>query len=174
MIFSADDIPALQKRAATVCRAEFEALKKSVDALPDIPDDSWAEEHIIRQPDGSIKPVKASTRAYWMLKVDGASQANKAALVYLVTGEKKDARIAQTYLLHSLKILKLSEQYGRWADWQGNFRINQILAYDWICNELTLAERRAILLPILEYLQKSRKGGKFTFRRSPASALSRW
>ena len=155
MIFSAGDIPTLQKRAATICRAEFEALKKSVDALPDVPVHAWSSTDTVQLPDGKIKPKFASSRAYKMVQTDGAFQANQAALVYLITGDKKYARIAQTYLLHSLKVLQISEQYGRWADWQGNFRINQILAYDWICNELTPEERRAILLPILEYLQKS-------------------
>jgi hypothetical protein len=37
MIFSAENLPALRERANTVCRKEFEELKKTVDALPDVP-----------------------------------------------------------------------------------------------------------------------------------------
>ena len=169
MIFSADNLPALRERAGTVCRKEFEELKKTVDALPDVPVHAWSSTDTVQLPDGRIKPKFASSRAYKMVQTDGAFQANQAALVYLITGDKKYARKAQTYLLHSLKVLQISEQYGQWADWQGNFRINQILAYDWICNTLTLEERRAILQPILEYLKKSRRSGSFKFRRSPSS-----
>ena len=169
MIFSAENLPALRERANTVCRREFAALKKKVDALPDVPVHEWSPTDTIQLPDGKIKPKQAATRAYKMVRTDGAFQANQAALVYLVTGDEKYARKAQTYLLHSLKVLQISEQYGQWADWQGNFRINQLLAYDWICNTLTPEEKKAILQPILEYLKKSRSCGSFKFRRSPSS-----
>ena len=172
MIFTSDDLPALRQRAQTICSEEFQKLQKTVDALPEIPVMKYSEAHITRTPDGEVKPAWPSTYTYRMFENDFACQANQAALLYLITDEKRYARKSLAYLRTSLKILELSEKLQRWVDWQANFRINMILAYDWIYNALTPEERREILLPILDYLSKSRSGGAFTFRRTTGGVQS--
>ena len=167
MLFHAGNLELVRQRAMTIYKTEFDKLKKTVDSLPEQLSSDYDESQVEILPDGKIKTRKASTLACRILKQDGAYQANLAALVYLITGDVKYARQARNYLLHAHKILKLSEEYGQWADWQGNFRINFLLAYDWICNALTLEERKEVLLPMLDYLSKSRSSGEYKFRRSP-------
>ena len=167
MILTAEDIPRLREDANGRLKAEFEALKKDVDAVPDKPELILREELVDILPDGTIKPKKPDQYGHLLFVYDGSSQAIEAALVYLVTQDRKYLEKTRDYLLLFTKVLQKTAEIGVWADWQSNSRINAILAYDWICNDLTPEERKAICLPILDYISKSRTGGEFTFRRTP-------
>ncbi|MBQ4107540.1 MAG: heparinase II/III family protein [Lentisphaeria bacterium] len=174
MMLSSDNLPLVREQCRTIRKAEFDRLKKEVDALP-VPAKVEVDPKLIKQKaDGSLQAVKADQKSKLLFDRNPARAANQAAFVYLVTGDKKYARIAHDWLKESLKILEWSEKLQIWADWQGDSRINMILAYDWVCQELTPEERREIMLPILDYLSKSRNDGKgfFTFRRTISSPQS--
>ena len=170
MIFTSDNIPQLQERARTICIKELNAIRKKVDDLPDQPVLILKENLFTRNKSGDLRPKSASVFSFDLVECSGSYEANQAALLYLITGEERYARTAHAYLKLALEVLKLSENFQIWADWQGNHRINMILAYDWIYNALTPQERRAIIVPILDYLSKSRGGGSFKFRRTKGSA----
>jgi len=169
MMLTANDLPRLRHDAAGRLKAEFDAIKKEVDELPDQPKLILNKQLAEVLPDGQIKPKKSSQHGCGLFVYDGSSQAIQAALVYLVTQDQTYVKKAKNYLLLFNKVLKKTEEIGVWADWQSNSRINAILAYDWIYNELTPDERKTICLPILEYISKSRTGGEFTFRRTKNS-----
>jgi heparin/heparan-sulfate lyase len=172
MIFTAADLPRLRVDAAGRLRPEFEALKQEVDAFPAKAELIFREELIERRPDGTIRAKRASQYGHLMFKYDGSSQAVRAALLYLVTSDRKYFDIARAYLRLSNQVLWKSAEVGVWADWQSNSRINAILAYDWIYNELSPEERREIMLPMLDYISKSRTGGAFKFRRTTGGPQS--
>ncbi len=166
IIFNSDDLPKLRERAAGPCKEDFERIKKTVDALPPKAEKIYLESNIIREPDGRIRPRQAATYGHRLFKYDGSAQSMRAALVYLVTGERKYFEIARDYLKLSVEVLEETAKIGTWADWMGNFRVNMFLTYDWIYNDLTPEERREIILPILNYVEKAQRGGEFKFRRS--------
>ena len=166
MIFTSDDLPQLRERAYGICRDEFQELKSEVDALPDKPDLEYVERLIKRSPDGKITAATPSMRGYQMFVHDGSNQAIRAALLYLITEEKRYLEIARRYLFLYVEVLRKTAEIGVWADWQGNSRVNAILAYDWIYNQLSEKERRDFVIPMLDYITKSQPDGEFTFRRT--------
>ena len=172
MIFTGDNLPLVREQIKTIRKKEFAALQKSVSALPAVPAVKMKQGLITQKPDGSYKVTPAALQAQRIFEPNPAKAANETALMFLLTGDKKYAKLARGWLKESLKILEASEKYQIWADWQGDSRVNMILAYDWIFNELSPAERKEIMSPILNYLSNSRSGGKFKFRRTAGSAQS--
>ncbi len=172
MIFTGDNLPLVREQIKTIRKKEFAALQKSVSALPAVPAVKMKQGLITQKPDGSYKVTPAALQAQRIFEPNPAKAANETALMFLLTGDPKYAKLAHGWLKESLKILEASEKYQIWADWQGDSRVNMILAYDWIFNELSPAERKEIMSPILNYLSNSRSGGKFKFRRTAGSAQS--
>src|SRR5690606_8781523 len=52
------------------------------------------------------------------------------------------------------------------------FRSNALTAYDWVCSELDTAQRKELLMPMLDYIAKSQPDGEYTFRRSKGGPQS--
>ena len=172
MIFTKDNLPLVREQIKTIRKKEFENLQRSVAALPAVPAVKMRQGMVTPKPDGTYKVTPAALQAQRLFEPNPAKAANETALMFLLTGDKQYARLAHGWLKESLKILEASEKYQIWADWQGDSRINMILAYDWICNELSAAERKEIMLPILDYLTNARGNGKFKFRRTISSPKS--
>ena len=85
-------------------------------------------------------------------------QAMRTAFVYLVTGDKK-------YLEKTKKMLKVSADVyhqcykdRRGVNWYSTSRVCALAAYDWIYNDLTPDERRAIIVPLLKHVDDVQPG----------------
>ena len=119
-----------------------------------------------RLSDGTIQPRQAGKRAADLVKFDGSRQSIRAALLYLITGEKPYLEKTKASLRLYHKVLTLSEKGQIWVDVTAETRINALTAWDIIYNELTPEERRELILPILNYIKKDQPDGSFTFRRT--------
>lgn len=175
LFLTREDIPRLREMAKTRYPAYFAKVKRSVDALPPDAPVEMVKSLYTELPDGTIRTKNPGEHGHKLFRYNGAYQANRAALVYLVTGDKKYLELAKRYLkLYSYVLQWTGETAKRWVDWDGVTRINALVAYDWIAADLTPEERRELLTPILEYLKKSAPGGVYKFRRTTGGIESGW
>lgn len=164
-------LPEVRLRAKGSLLVDYERLKKEVDELP-------LEAPIImnhslykQDEDGTIKLGKVSEQGHHLFKYNGGDQAVKAAFVYLITEDK-------TYLAKTINYIKLANHVFQWTaskniwvDLTGQVRINALTAYDWICSELSTPQRKELLMPMLDYVEKAQANGEYTFRRTMGSAI---
>lgn len=171
LFLNADMLPALRERAATVAKADFDALKKEVDALPDDAPIIMETSLFDKLPDGRVKLHNPSQQGHTLFRYNGSDQAADAAMLYLLTGEKQYLAKAKAYLKLANYVLVWTANAGIWADLDGNTRIKSLAAWDWIYNDLTPEERRELLMPILDYITQSQPDGSYRFRRTIGSYI---
>ncbi len=169
LFLNADMLPLLRSRAAAAAKTEFDALKKNVDALPDDAPVIMETSLFDRLPDGGVKLHNPSQQGHTLFRYNGSDQAADAAMLYLLTGDRKYFEKAKAYLKLANHVLAWTADAGIWADLDGNTRIKSLAAWDWIYNDLTPEERRELLMPLLDYITKSQPGGSYSFRRTIGS-----
>ena len=169
LFFHKDMIPAIRATAANR-PAEFAALKAAADALPADAPYVEKKDTFTRDANGVIKPTAAGgIEGYRLLQYAGGRESAQAALMYLITGEKVYKEKAHAYLRLFVKALDFSARGQWWMDLMGQTRINAMLAYDILYNDLSDQERREIILPILDYIRKTQPDGAYQFRRTIGS-----
>jgi len=76
----------------------------------------------------------------------------RCALLYRTTGEKKYFDKARTYLLAYPELLRFSHANRLMLEWWNTDKLAAIVAWDWLYDELSPADRRAFMEPMLEYM----------------------
>ncbi len=165
LFLTRESLAAMRERAAGPCAREFEALKAEVEALPDDAPMAFVKDPVPRHPDGRLD-VRPGTHGHSLFRYNGGRQAVRCALLYLLTGEEAHAAKARRYLQLAVKVLQWTAENDLWMDLLGDTRINALAAYDWVHATMTPDERRAFLLPVLDYISKAQPGGEYTFRRT--------
>src|SRR5690606_36986298 len=164
MFFNQDMLPRLRERVKGELKEVFEKTRKQVESLPDDAPFIIREDRFNKQPDGILKAKSASQFGSSAVIYNGADQAVQAALLYLITEDKRYLEISKKYLKLAAKVFNWSAELGMWVDWTTNTRINALVAYDWIYNGLSQQERKELLTPLLEFIKKEQPDGGFTFR----------
>lgn len=165
LFFNNDMIPMIRARAKLFPK-EVEIMKTYLSKMPDDAPYIELTERFTRLPDGTIKTKQAGRHATELVKFDGAQQSVRAALLYIITGEKSYLEKAKASLRLYHKVLELSEKGQIWVDVTSETRINAMTAWDIIFNDMTPKERKELILPILDYIKKDQPEGGFTFRRT--------
>lgn len=165
VFLNSEMLPQVRQRVEKECAAEFEKLRAEVDSLPPDAPMIFTPDPVARNPDGSLK-VKPEQEGRTLVKYNGGSQAAACAFVYLITGDEKYAEKAKNYLQLAIKVFQWTAEGQVRVDLMGNTRISALAAYDWIQPTLNLDERKAILVPILDYIEKAQPNGSYKFRRS--------
>lgn len=148
----------------------LENLRKRVEALP--PDAPYIElpDMFRRDENGLVKPTRnPGEKVFKMVKYCGALEAIDCALYYTLTGDTAARDKAIAYLLLYPRVLEFSVKGQWWMDLTGNTRISAMFAYDLLYHDLTPAQRRELMLPLLAYIRDAQPGAKFTFRRTHGS-----
>ena len=78
------------------------------------------------------------------------TRAAEAAFVYLVTNDKKYFELAKKILVKLVDYYTLRNENELNVQWYAFSRINALVAYDWIYNDLTSKERVAIGTPFIK------------------------
>ena len=163
LFINKQQIPMLKKRAQTVCKNDFDKLKKEVDALPVNPKLTFRKDKFKVEPDGSIKYLSGG-QGVCLIEDAGAKNAVKAALLYLITDDRQYLVKAKNHLKMAVKFFNWCLKHKTMTAWENTNRINALTAYDWIYNSLTLQERREIIMPLLKYIIMLQPG-RASFRR---------
>lgn len=124
LFFNADTWPQVRERALGDEQAWYANIKGRVDRL-------------LRDLDGVAhpKPRELGPESAW------------AAFVYLMTEEARYLDLAKKCLDASLRFYDLCYEQRRSVNWYSTTRVHATLAWDWLYNDLTEAERR-------DYLQR--------------------
>jgi len=154
LFFNQETWPQIRERALHQEKDWYTALKKRVDSYPDYPtSESQREDFAYRQTaDGNYETVKLPRPTEW------GSQATETAFVYLITGDEKYLEKAKNMLEVSVAAYHECYEKGMTVNWYSTSRVNALAAYDWIYNDLTPNERRAILLPFLKHINDVQPG----------------
>ncbi len=167
LFLSAEDLPEIRKWAAGAGREEYTSLRRAVDRMPADGPEIFIESRFTRLPDGKIRVDQASRPGSQLFRYNGGDQAARAALLYLIDGKPEDLEKAKNYLRLAGKVITWSAETAEvWVAWQNHVEMNALAAYDWIYNDLTPEERRELLLPLLDYIEKAQPGGGYEFRRT--------
>lgn len=165
LFFNAQMIPMIRARAK-LFPSEVQWMKTYLNQMPDDAPYIELTEHFTRLPEGTIITKQAGKYASGLVKFEGSRQAVRAALLYVISGEKFYLEKAKASLRLYHKVLALSEKGQIWIDVTADTRINAMTAWDIIYNDLTPSERRELVLPILGYIKKDQPDGGFAFRRT--------
>ena len=92
------------------------------------------------------------------------NRAAEAAFVYLVTQDRKYFELAKKILVKLVDYYTFRNEHGLNVQWYAFSRVNALVAYDWIYNDLTAKERTEIGKPFIkavEYMHPSTDRKRF-------------
>jgi hypothetical protein len=89
---------------------------------------------------------------------DWGPAAADTAFVYLMTGDRRCLEKSKKMLRLSIAHYQKRYEERRAVDWTSTTRVCTIAAYDWLYNDLTPAERREILPPLLQHVDDMQRG----------------
>ena len=165
IFLTSETIPLIKKRVQSVQKKRFETLLSLVDKSPVKLEFKLDPKKITRDKDGNYRFVPPSYMLAHVMPIGGI-QAERAAFAYLMTGEKKYLEKARNQLLFSVKVYEWGLANQIPVEWNYNNFERSIVAYDWIFNELTPAERKQIASVMLDVVRELQKDGKAKFRRN--------
>jgi len=122
LFFNAQSWSQVRERALGAEREWFQRIKGQVDRRLTTPE----------------RPAGAAAR-------DWGAEAAQAAFVFLVTEDARYLALAKQCLGTSLDFYEASYQQRQAVNWYSTSRVHAILAWDWLYNHLSEAERRDYL-----------------------------
>jgi len=169
LFFNKDTWPAVKARALGPEKERYEEIKKRVDKYPDDPQgrSGGAAADVEEKVGGKVyKMAKAAPAKEW------GKQAMETAFVYLVTGDRKYLEKTKKMLEVSIGVYHKCYAERRAVNWYSTTRVCALAAFDWIYNDLTPEERKAILLPLLKHIDDVQKSKPKIHRRNGSSYTS--
>src|SRR5690606_28690795 len=120
MFFNQDMLPRLRERVKRELRDLFEKTRKQVEVLPDGAPFIVREDLFDKLPDVILKAKSVSQLRSSAAVYTGADQAVQAALLFLITEDKRYLEIIKKYLKLAAKVFNWSAELGLWVDWTTN------------------------------------------------------
>ena len=161
---NSDTLPEVRKYALQHCSKALERLRKEVDALPEHPAMELLTDRF-EFVNGKIKYRKPYCEGSQIVRRIGANEAVKCATLYLLDNKSKYHAKGVAYLKTALQFFQWCYEHEIMVDWHTESRINASIAYDWLYNGMTDAERRSLILPLLDNIRKLQPGGGAKFLR---------
>ena len=161
LFISKDDLPKFRARANGVCREYLQEMKKRVDALPDIPrfEIKNPAAHFDGEKVTFSKMLNDQNATEYAFKNYGGYEAAACAILYHATGDRKYLEKSYRYMIHLVNFCKIAENSRILPEWYLYGRLCGLFAYDMLYNDLTEAQRKAFIVPLLKHLQFMRKPG---------------
>ena len=168
IFFNPDTWPEVQARAEGPAQSYLKALVEECDKMTDNPvcsNTGPVHRKAGKQPDGTYISIEGSAISNI---VEFGLEAAKCALAWRFTGDEK-------YLVKGYKMLKASvDGYTEATDnrrpvnWFSTGRINALCAYDWMYEGLTDAQRREVIVPLVEHVRLIQPEAGLHIPRQPA------
>ncbi len=155
LFFNAETWPEVRARALGPARKQYDAMKRRVDGYPDDPKgDSggppFEKREVIAGKVHTMTSIRAATE--W------GPQAMETAFVYRMTGEKRYLERVKKMLAVNVDVYRTCIEQGRAVHWYSESRIGSLAAYDWVYEDLSPAERRAFIVPMLRHVDLVQRG----------------
>jgi len=154
LFFNKDTWPKVKERALNQESKWYEALKQRVDRYPDNPTTATAATFPAYRPlpNGQYETVVLPHPRQW------GQEAMETAFVYRMTGDRKYLERAKKMLQISVAAYRECYAKGMAVNWYSTSRVCAWAAYDWICNDLSPDERRAVCAPFLQHVDDTQPG----------------
>ena len=160
-----ENICEIKHRISGTAKKSFARIKGEVDNYPENPEWDFKPERFTYVKNGK----SLFKRPYFMLTqvmTVGGRQAQNAAFVYLMTNEKIYLEKAKKYLIYCTTLFEWALGNEILVDWQNNHYERAIIAYDWLYNDLSQAERTRFAKSLLMVVNEIQRDGKAKFRRN--------
>ena len=141
LFFNADSWPDVRQRALGDERKWYENIKGRVDRLNE-------------QSLDASKPGEMGPQAAW------------AAFVFRMTGDERYLKIAKTSLEKSLSFYEACFEQKKTVNWYSTSRVHATLAWDWLYNDLSEAERRSYMSRLVKVIDKVVKARPSIYREN--------
>ena len=154
-------IPAFRARANGVCRKYLEEIRAIVDALPDEPKLEFKDDVVSFDGEKVVfkRNINDQNAVIYGIKNAGGVDAARCAILFYATGDRKYVAKGYKYMMLNLAFAELSMRSRILPEWYDTSRLAALVAYDWLCNELTPEQRRAFIVPMLKHLDFMRDPG---------------
>jgi len=129
LFFNADTWPAVRQRALGAERQWYSYIKGRVDRLK-------------AESAGSVEPIELGPQAAW------------AAFVFRVTGDEQYLELARTCLERSLSFYEACFEQKKSVNWYSTSRVHATLAWDWLYNDLSEADRQRYISRLIRVIDK--------------------
>lgn len=171
LFLNQETLPAMREYAKTTAKADLEKLLKQVDAYPMNPQIEYKND-VIEIKDGKLifkKKLNDQDAGVYGVKTNGGVEALECALAWVLTGKEEYRKKAYNYMLMLRDFCAWSDQYKVLPDWYHYTRMCAFIAYDWLYNALTPAEREAFIVPMLKHVKHMQNPGYMRNGGGPAS-----
>lgn len=150
LFFNQDTWPEVKARALNQEKEWYFELREKVDGYPDNPTIEYARTALPydRRENGSY-----ITLGYDRVEEVGV-QAAHTAFVYRMTEDPRYCAKAKRMLAVAADLYRECYEKRMTVNWYSTSRVHWLTAYDWIYNDLTPSERRELMGPFLDTLQK--------------------
>ncbi len=154
LFFNKDMWPQVKERAMREEREWYASLRRRVDRYPAHPvaQSNGTSPAYRKRADGGYDLVELARPREW------GREAMETALAYLLTGNTSYLETAKRMLQISVAAYGECYEKGMCVNWYSTSRVCALTAYDWLYNDLTPDERRAILSPFLEHIEAVQPG----------------
>jgi len=149
MFFNRETWPAVKAAAEGPARGYRDALIKRCAAYPENPTCSGTEP----APKGHSSSTPLPPVREW------GRGAAECALAWRFTGERSFLEKAKRMLTVSIAAYHEAYRNRRAVNWYSTTRILALCAYDWLYDDLTDDERRAIIVPLMQHVVDVQPGG---------------
>lgn len=168
IFFNSDTWPQMQAKAQGKGKRHLDTLLKRVESYPADPKCTGmgtVELREVKTATGTHKTSKLSPIGYVK---DWGIQAAECTLAWRFTKEPRYLEKAKKMLEVSIAAYHEAYRNGRAVNWYSTSRIMAISAYDWIWEDLTPDERRAIIIPLVAHVEEAHpeRGKKNIIRRN--------
>lgn len=160
-----DNIERIRERTLGSSKRQFDKLRAQVDKYRKNPTWNFNPAKFEYNPEGKSSFKRPSFMLTQVMTV-GGRQAQNAAFVYLMTGEKIYLTKAKNYLKYSTTLYEWALKNQLLVDWQNNHYERSIIAYDWLYNDLTPEEREYFANSLLTVVREIQSNGSAKYHRN--------
>lgn len=149
LFFNSETFPAVKRRALVEEVIQYNTIKRQADQLMD--KDIVFEDPLREDGTGSTDQALGQRAAY-------------AAFVYLVTEDRRYFDLSKRILEKVVEYYQLRNQNKLNISWYASSRLHTLMAYDWLYNDLSEAERKRIgtdLFNAISYMLPSEQRSNF-------------
>ncbi|MBN2581645.1 MAG: heparinase II/III family protein [Planctomycetes bacterium] len=133
MFFNVDTWPQVKDYALKHEADYYAGIKRHVASMPATPDAKVCE--------------SGSTPKYGLW-------ANQAAFIWRMEGDREALDKARNYVLEAVRFYNRCSSAGKAVNWYSASRVAALTAYDWICDEMTAAQRKEFALGFFRHYKE--------------------
>ncbi len=154
-------LPAFKEHIRTNCTENLDRLKKKISQYPKTVELEYKTDIVEIQNGRMIfkRQMGDQNAVLYGVKRAGGQEALECAIVYLATDDDAYRVRAIEYMGLCVEFIQLARRSEILPEWYHTERLSALIAYDWLFDKMTEQERRAFIVPMLEYIDYMRSPG---------------